>query len=87
MAQESGPKGQVKQQLRTLQTAAAAAFGAGDYGRVRQLNLQIIRLAPDTDIGRAAATQTDNLRTDPYAIYIGLSTLAAYGLAWILALH
>ena len=78
---------QAKREARQLREAARAAFAAGDYGRAKELDLKIVRLAPDSDLGREAAAEAELLRTDPMAIYLGLGALAIYGLAWLIALH
>lgn len=87
MAQNAQPDKQTKREVRQMREAARAAFAAGDYGRAKELDLQIVRLAPDSDLGREAAAEAELLRTDPMAIYIGLGALALYGLAWLVALH
>lgn len=77
---------QTKREARQLRDVARAAFVAGDYGTARELDLKIVRLAPDTELGREAADEARNLQTDPMAIYIGLGAAALYGLAWLVAL-
>lgn len=76
---------QVKRQARQLREAARLAFAAGDYRRARELDRQIVRLVPDSELGQEAAHEAQNLRTDPVAIYIGLGALTIYGMAWLLA--
>jgi hypothetical protein len=86
MAEAAQTEKQAKREARQLREQARAAFAAGDYGRARALDLKIVRLVPDADLGQEAAVEAQNLRTDPMAIYLGLGALALYGLAWLYAL-
>lgn len=86
MVEDSNAQKQAKRQARQLREASRQAFALGDYRQVREVNVTIMRLVPDTDLAREATQEAQNLRTDPYAIYLGCGAVAMYGLAWILAL-
>lgn len=86
MAEAAQTEKQAKREARQLRDAARAAFALGNYGKARELDMKIVRLVPDTELGREAAAEAQNLRTDPWAIYLGLAALAIYGLGWLVAL-
>jgi hypothetical protein len=86
MAEAAATEKQVKREARQLRDVARAAFALGNYGKARELDIKIVRLVPDSDLGREAAREAQNLRTDPWAIYIGLGALAIYGLGWLVGL-
>ena len=75
-----------KRKARRLRDDAAAAFEAGDYRRGREISLEIVALAPDTDIGAQAKVDAENTKTDPYTIYGGMVFLALYTIGWLVAL-
>jgi hypothetical protein len=86
MAEAAQNEKQAKREARQLRDAARAAFALGNYGQARELDIKIVRLVPDTEIGREAAQEAQNLRTDPWAIYLGLMAVAIYGLGWLVGL-
>ena len=75
-----------KQRARHLWETAREAFAAGDYRRTRELDAQVVEVAPDSDHGRQAVRELENFRLDRYIRAAGIGSVLLYGLAWLVAL-
>ncbi len=74
-------------EARELRELAALAMGRGDYKKAVELDLRVVELAPDSDVGREAKKEARLLGLDRYAVYAGAFTTALYLFGWIAALR
>ncbi len=66
---------------------ARAAFEAGDYRMVRELNAKVVEQAPDSDLAMEASREIENLTPDPWTVRVGYIALAVLCLAWLVGLR
>jgi len=77
---------QAKHNARKVQQHAAEAMEAGDYATAGEQLRQVVKEAGDSDEGRAAAADLDNLRLDPWAVRAGVIAVVLVMLGWSLSL-
>lgn len=74
-----------KREMHALRQLGQNYEQIGDYKSARQCYARLLALGPTTDDGMFAAQKIKSMGVDVHYLYVGLATLALYGLAWLYA--
>ena len=77
---------QVKREARQMWEDSRGLAERGDFRSLRAADARLVALAPDTDFGRQARAELEDLKVDRRAIYAGLAALVLYAATWVLSL-